>query len=404
MNVFIRYPNKPAPTYYARFTAPDPDRPGESKHYLRNTFETTKEKALKVLKQLVGAANVGRFDALELTKARHAPELTLEQIFTHYRAGAREITEATRRRNVFSMRIVVRKAKGLAANADVDQTPIAELTGDLVYKYRQAVLDGAQEDEADELRTDQLCRSANSYLRQAKSIFSKEMLSYYQRGASLALPPNLRDFTDELGFRKVSKLDYNKPNDEVLARTFQDLAHLETADPNLYRAVWAALGFGLRKSEIAAAKVGWFIKRDGVGYIRGDVLGKNGQIPDVVVQLGAWEKLAPHLAGRPADAFLLEGCDTERNELVFRRASTWMAFLGWGTQKRIHEFRAYAICQVAEQTGDLIEAQKWARHANYSTTEQNYGRYIRSKGLVVTLTVPDPTRPREFIPRLVGAE
>jgi|ERR1044071_2768187 hypothetical protein len=95
MNVFIRNPNKPIPTYYARFTAPDPERPGKTKRYLRNTFQTTEEKARKVLEQLAGAANAARLDVLEFTKARHSTGFG--QILTHHGAAAREITEAARR-------------------------------------------------------------------------------------------------------------------------------------------------------------------------------------------------------------------------------------------------------------------------------------------------------------------
>src|SRR5438034_11464409 len=107
MNVFIRYPYEPAPTYYARFTAPDPDRPGKTKRYLRNTFETTKEKAWKVLRQLAGAAHGARFDALESSKARHARELSIGEMIEHYRVGARELTEKTRYGNISSLRILI---------------------------------------------------------------------------------------------------------------------------------------------------------------------------------------------------------------------------------------------------------------------------------------------------------
>src|SRR5262245_20449777 len=105
MNVFVRYPDDPDATYYARFSAPDPDRPGQSRRYLRNTFETTKEQALKALKKMVAAACAGRFEVLDLSKARHARQVTLGEIFGHYLAGARELTPRTLAGNKSSMKI-----------------------------------------------------------------------------------------------------------------------------------------------------------------------------------------------------------------------------------------------------------------------------------------------------------
>lgn len=382
MNVKVRYPDQPGATYYARWTD------ANGKRWLRNTFELTAARATLVLKKLVATTDAGRFAALDATSSRQAAVITLGRLIEHYEAGAREIADRTRAGNIYSIRNLVRRATGAEDGAAVDATPLDQLTGDLVFNFRQVVLDAAEEEDADDVRAAQLQRSANSILRQGRSLFTPAMLSYYKRAAKLELPACIRDFVDEPGFRGVTKTDYNKPNDQIIARTFADLPALETADPNLYRAIWAALGYGLRKSEISAARVAWFAQRDGASYLRGDVLDKSGKIPDILCQLGADVHLAPHLANRPAAEHLLSGHDTERKELVFRRAGEWMEARGWGTQKRIHEFRAFAICQVAMATGNLLEAQKWARHASYSTTEKNYGRYITAGRTRVKLVLP----------------
>lgn len=382
MNIFLRYPDQADPTYYARWTGPD------GKRYLRNTFKTTKADAERILRQLTTATALNRFAALDATKARQVATLTLGQILGHYDTGAREIEVTTRKGNINCLRNLVRRANRLDPEADVDQVPLEDLTGDLVFRFRQAVLDAAQAEHSTDVRAAQLQRSANSILRQARSIFTPAMLSYYKRGLHLELPTSLRDFADEPGFKAVGKTDYNKPNDQIITRTFADLPALAKDDPNLFVAIWAALGFGLRKSEIAQARVAWFIQRDGATYLRGDVLDKAGKIPDILCQLGADVKLAPYLADRPAADHLLTGTDTERNELVYRRCSAWMKARGWKTQKSIHEFRAFAICQVAQATGNLLEAQKWARHASYSTTEKSYGRYITTGRTQVALTLP----------------
>lgn len=389
MNVFLRYPDQPAATYYARWTGPD------RKRHLRNTFTSIKADAEKIMRKFASATATGRFAALDATKAKQKAVVTVAQIITQYDTAARELAEATRTGNVCCLRNLLRR--GLPAgdrpepltDDEIDTIPLTDLTGDVVFRYRQSVLDAAEEEDADEVRSAQLQRSANSVMRQGRSLFTPAMLSYYKRAARLEIPGCIRDFCDEPGFRGVTKTDYNKPTDQIITRTFADLAALETADANLYRAIWAALGYGLRKSEIGAARVAWFVTRDGTSYLRGDVLDKSGKIPDILCQLGADIKLAPHLVDRPAADYLLTGNATERQELVFRRCGEWMAARGWGTQKRIHEFRAFAICQVAQATGNLLEAQKWARHASYSTTEKSYGRYIAAGRTQVKLVLPD---------------
>lgn len=390
MNIFIRYPDQPEATYYARWTA------AGGKRFLRNTFKTTKSDAEKALRQLAGAAEGHRFDALDATKARHVAGITLGQLIGHYRTAARrtaarQLDHHTIRTNVNSLRLVIRRALGLDAASNVDATTLDTLTGDLVYRFRQSVLEAAATTSANDVRADQMQRTANSQLRQARSLFTKDMLNNYHRGYGLDLPANLRGFTDEPGFKVAAKSDYNKPSDQIITRTFTDLPALEKTDLNLYLAIWAALGFGLRRDEIAAARVAWFIQRDGATFLRGDVIDKAGKIPDIICQLGADAKLQPHLDGRPGADHLLTGSDTERKERVFRRCAAWMRARGWATQKVIHEFRAFAICQVAMGTGNLIEAQKWARHGSYTTTEKNYGRYITGGRSQVPLSLPTPT-------------
>jgi integrase len=172
----------------------------------------------------------------------------------------------------------------------------------------------------------------------------------------------------------------------------------------LYKAIWLALGFGLRKSEISLAKNSWFQELNGVLYCAGDELAKNNRFPRVRAQLGAWQKLSPYIQGQDPDAFVIQGTDQERTDHLFRRCSTWMQGLGWQSQKMIHELRSYAGCQIAMgnsgDTLDLRAAQEFLRHASLTTTENFYMRYLRSilKEVKLTLPVPAP-----FIPQIITA-
>ena len=136
----------------------------------------------------------------------------------------------------------------------------------------------------------------------------------------------------------------------------------------------------------------WFKRRNGTIFLNGPMLCKDRRQPDIPVMLGAWEKLEPIVARRRQaegeEAYLLEGHATERQEVTFRRLGEWMRIRGWATQKAIHEFRAWAGCQVAMQHS-LQQAQLWMRHKSYATTEKFYGRYIKLSRISTKLEIPE---------------
>jgi integrase len=411
MNCYQRYLKKGDLTYYGRFTAPDPQNPGKTKPYLRNLGTTVKADAEKILKKIAADMRAGRFEIVELTKLRHERQATLGELFTHYRQGARAIEASTVKLNIQALQKMARRVhlQDDAAAPDVDALPLSLLSAQLVRDWKKTVHDQVDaEDAAGTAREQQILRTANSLLRQARSLFTPDLREHYH-AAGLRLPDTLRDFCDAASFRNTGKTDYWPPSDTILQKTFTALDALITPAPgltetsadqrNMYLAIWLALGFGLRKAEIAAAKNDWFILRDNIIFCRGDVLGKNGNVPDVRVQLGAWDKIKPHLRGDAA-AHVLEGHHTERSEIVFRRIGEWMERLGWVTQKRIHEFRAFAGSKIAEADG-LQAAQAFLRHSSYSTTEKYYMRYRRIRTTEVKLVLPSTPAAAPFQPQIV---
>jgi integrase len=266
---------------------------------------------------------------------------------------------------------------------------VSDLTRDLVFRYRQAVqANAAGEDDA---RRTQLCRSANTTLRSARALFSPHLLEHYRIIANLTLP-DLSGFRDAPGFRGVSKDDYRIPSDDLVRATLADLEATRLTHPDRYAAVWLALGFGLRKSEAAAVRAGWFVRLNGRLHLelrevvqpgtpgQTNTATKNGSIsPRIAVANGAWEHLAPIVALLPPDRHVLApaGTDTYRADALFDEISTWLRGLGWETQKAYHEFRALAGCWVAMRDG-LLVARDWLRHSSVTTTERHYGRYVRT--------------------------
>ncbi len=248
--------------------------------------------------------------------------------------------------------------------------------------------------EKDEVRA-RVLRSANSMLAQARSLFARsrrnDLPAYYERHG-LALPPCIEAFKRVPGFPGTTKSEYHAPREDLVLETLRAVEKLAgSTDPlelNVYKAVWCALGFGLRKRHIAAAKVGDFHKEGGDVFFRpASNGGKNHS--EIGVQLDAWERLAPHVEGRPKSEYLLTGTDTERQDEVFRRLSALFKSLGWETQHHIHELRAWAGCRIVAGPDGKSEnweaGRRFLKHRFTHTTQNFYGHHFQAKIAKVSL-------------------
>lgn len=366
----------------------------QGKRYLTETHFTDLPSARKYETAFKRALAEGRLDELKSIHLRRAPEgLTIGALLPHWRsfAAASGISEGARRQYENALRVIWERGTGQTEGWEA--VALTEYTPALVFRFKEAVLKAAAADEdASDARAQQLRRSANSVLRQSKGMFSRRALEHYRLVARLVLPATLPDFLSSPGFPDTTKEEYHSPPDAVVSATFQSLDKSKETHRNRYVAVWLALGFGLRKSEIAAVRAGWFIKKaDGVQLeLRATVVPgkvavekestKNGQVfPRIDVSNGAWEKLEPLLASLKPEEYVLQ-CPTatDRVEGVFRGISAWMQELGWGTTKQVHEFRAFAGCQVAVRDG-IEAASRWLRHSSILVTQRHYGRYLRPK-------------------------
>lgn len=329
--------------------------------------------------------------------------ITIAELLPHWRAfaTARGISETARRQYEHAMRAVWQRAT-TEAKEEWEKQPVSTWTASLVFRFKEAIGAAAQAEEDDsDLRAQQMRRSANSTLRQAKGMFSAAAREHYQLVAGITLPATVSEFLRAPGFPDTTKADYNLPADDIVRRTFAALEATRESHPNRYIAVWLALGFGLRKSEIAAVRAGWF-KRLGSGIkleletvvrpggTREKGATKNGErAPVIDCSNGAWEKLEP-LIGRlqETDYVLQTPTATDRVEGVFRGISAWMQELGWDTQKQVHEFRAFGGCQVATRDG-IEAASRWLRHSSIMVTQKHYGRYLSAKVTDAAIALPE---------------
>ena len=377
MTFYLRNPAAPAHrrTLYAEFWARDPARPGHTKRFRLCTGFTDQAQARKWAREQRDALNAGR----SATAMRQPVGLTLADLEPIYKAAAK-CAEYVARRNWLCLLNVIRTALG--PEPLPERRPIDVLNADTLLAWREKV--------GSVLRAEQSGpspRGAARILAQARTVFSRDLRTEY-RIRKLPLPAGLHDFLTLTGIKAPVKGDYNKPNDIILARTFAALPALETTDRNLFVALWLALGFGLRKGEISKARADWFSVIGGRVHCTLPEQKNGREDGQIEIQNGAWPHLAPHIEPRGPLQYLLDGTATERQETVHRRCSKWMRALGWATQKTMHEWRAYAICSVAESTRSLEYSSKWARHADLTTTQRSYGRYLKITAPEATLSLP----------------
>ncbi len=335
-------------------------------------------------------------DQLRYRQAKAAQAISLEAVETAYRSGsAGRIDPNTIQQNILSLRNLIRRATG--TDKTPSQIPIQILDGDIVHKFKKAILDetAAFDDAARRSRM----RTANSMMRHCRSIFSSDMRSIYRRDHQLEIPATIDTFMTEPEFTEVakSKNDYWMPPDSLLHTTFTELEKLRTTNQNAYVAVWLAIGFGLRKEEIGGVRRRNFIIIQGQPILeleevwirhRSRNSTKNGDVrPRIPCTNGAWAKLEAIINATPSDDYLLTGTPTTRLDVTFRDISAWMRGLGWRTQKTVHEFRAYGGCQVAMRDG-IYQCSKWMRHSSVSVTERHYARYIMEQITNAPLQLP----------------
>lgn len=402
-------------TYSYKFTWTNPAT-GKAEQILRKTDHYNADEAEQDARAHLHSLRHGAYDLARQLRRRRAPvKSSLAEILAAY-VGAppapKRANEKTRALNVNAIARMYQKRHGLILDTDpaaeADQpgrisalhVDASQLSDTFVWEWKQKIqADAGAED--DEERQQQIFRSANSTLRQAQSVFSADFLEYYTFEAKLILPESVRKFAAAPEFRGVAKREYHAPPDAIVRATLQQLENFRDSDRNIFIACWLAIGYGLRASEIREARKGWFMEISGEPWCSGDVLAKNKKFPRVRAQLGAWEKLRPLLDELPADAYVITGTATERTDTVFRRISEWMKTLGWQTEHHVHEFRAWAGAQIAENSPrGLLDAQTFLRHQHYNTTENYYGQHMKRRLAEVKVNLPAAT---PFVPKIVGS-
>lgn len=385
--------NNPGAVFYTRMSVQ-----GKTKMIsLCETAEKSFEKARQARRER-GAE--GTWQAFKVATApRGKPACaTLREVVALYDQFPGDIKPSTKVQNTHALSAMVCEVRNVqpgTLNA-WSSMRLDELTGDFVRQWKRLV-DHRVAGQADE-RKAQLYRSASSRLLQARSLFAcsrRNDLPEWYRENGIVLPASVAEFCAVPGFKTVRKTNYHEPHTLIIVTTLAALDQPDgaegTPDRNVKIACWLAIGFGLRASEIARARVGDFtVRADGV-YFNPIWFAKNGDIPLICCQLDAWKRLAPHITGRPAADFVLRGSMTARTSDLPRRVSAWFKRMGWETSHHLHELRAWAGCKIAEGNSRTDQnweaARRFLRHAQIATTQTFYGHHFRAK--IETVSLPD---------------
>jgi integrase len=266
----------------------------------------------------------------------------------------------------------------------VDAVHLAKLTPQKIQQWKRVFLLSAAPDPISQRSAK---TSVNTYLRQARSLFSKKILKH--RGA-VTLPHPLP--FGEIEFEPRQNLKYRATFDvQKLIETAKD--ELAQTDPEAFRAFLLAVLVGLRRKEIDLLEWNSFLWETGVVRVETTQhfdAKTEDSLGDVAVEDEVLELFRGYRA-RATSAFVLEsdgqpktGADYGyyRCQKLFDRLISWLRKCGVQGNKPLHTLRKEFGSQVCALHG-VHAASRQLRHADIATTSAYYvdGRKRALSGL-----------------------
>lgn len=222
-------------------------------------------------------------------------------------------------------------------------------------------------------------RTANSYVRCARSLFGKEIR---KRLRSVHLPSTLPFDGVEL-FESGSMKYVSKVNVQTLIAGAR--AELKEAEPEVYKAFLLGLFAGMRKGEIDLAEwrmVDWqnhVIRLEETEWLHLKTKDSTGEItidPEVSAELREFMSASQ-------SPFIITSDRPPRNdsprlyyrcEWIFDRLNAWLRAKGVTATKPLHELRKEIGALVATQHG-IYAASRFLRHSDITTTARHYAQH-----------------------------
>lgn len=261
--------------------------------------------------------------------------------------------------------------------SDVDGLPLDWLDGSVIQDYKAASI-ADTEDEEEELTAKISC---NSTIRNARGLFSESAIELYQ-DKGFCLPGTLLSFNGAKLFKKASKY-FQLPPYSVIQNVLQRSRDLKDLDPQLYLAFLLGIHAGLRRNEIANARLGWFeLSPDRVKInvtMDGGFNPKHGHGRSVIVHRFLFDEIAGMVPGD--EEYILSGDFTERYETTFEELNKWLRGCGIAANKPTHELRKLWFSAKVKTDG-LLAAQQQGGHKDPKITATHYADNQMDESLV----------------------
>ena len=260
--------------------------------------------------------------------------------------------------------------------SEIEAVPLSDITPDAIGRWITDYVTRAAGDPAKQ-RAAKI--SANSYLRQARSLFGRKVLKHVSK--SLVLPETL-PFEGIEPLPRVSMRYHSKVDPEELLRTAAKELEGNTNKREAFKILVLALCAGLRAGEIDALR--WenvdfrlgLVRVETSAYFKPKAETSIGAIelePEIVELLRGWH-------GKARSEFVIESDRPFRQSLSYvrRRAcdqfkalTTWLRANGVDGKRPVHTLRKEFGSLVAKRFG-LHAASLALRHADIKTTASFY--------------------------------
>jgi len=280
----------------------------------------------------------------------------------------------TARGNVGCLEKIVR----LGAKLSLENASAKVLTDKLVRTFETAEVARIVRDRqgnfdmASELR---VRTSIGSTLRQARSVFSRKILHWFD-GMNL---PDLSAFKNQ-GVQTVERPKPRRLDQLAIASMFEAAPKLAKDDPGTYIAFMMMALLGMRNSEIRYARRAWIEQDDRGRWSLGvrirpehNFRPKKKTERDIPVGEDMLALFKKYYKQSPDGDFLVPaGTKTEREIIVMDRLRIWVGQYIKGYSKKSYELRRYAGSLMLKKTGRLDMVKEFLGHASIKTTEEWY--------------------------------
>lgn len=262
--------------------------------------------------------------------------------------------------------------------SDVDGLRVDWLDASVIQDIKAAFLEDT-EDEEEELTAKISC---NSMIRAARALFSEQAMDLYKQHFRVPAD-SIRSFNSVKPFKKAQKYFKLLPYETIRRILIDAEAELIFESPSVYLAFILGIHAGLRRSEIANAKLDWFqVSPNRVQILvntNGGFNPKHGTGRIVNVERFLYDQVISMTSQE--SPYILPGDYTARYEVVFETLNEWLRARGVDVPKPTHELRKLWISAKVKTEG-LLAAQQQAGHRDPKVTSQHYADNQMDEALI----------------------